>query len=587
MKPSPWVERVEVSTTKTHQSRPSNAQPGTPEDAALLAYGRLFGWAVGSMLQSGKSTAPRKARKSLIPLLNDRQAASAAAAATGMGKSALANLPNYIEACETESEIVRARVDKKRESLAILWSAWDRMKERAMMKKDAKQSLVDKQASLKADIAKGLRRLSILAARKARLEAQKAAGEATICMGGKNLFHAQHHLEENGYADHLDWLADWDIARSSNILMMGGRGETAKNQIAQATEHPDGTFDLAITMPPSLVAAHGKKVVLLGLRFVDRRSRKRLNKDKRRSKGTPKDHGQRLLREALSAPQGKDGQAVSWRLTRDKKGWVCSFTAKEPKSRKQTSRLAGSLGVDVNADHLAVSCVDAQGNATETWNIPLDLSGLSSDQAKDAIEKAVISIAREAVKRGLPVAHEALDFAKKKMSLAGKSKQYRIMLSAFATKKILTAIDRACEGLGSDVWAINPAYTSVIGKHNHAGRKNMTVHQGAAVAIARRSLGCSEHPSKKALAAHAAKRPRGLKVSQAQAMPAVPDGIGFWRALSGARPGAKRGHARSDAWQADPSSAPSQARSVHARPGEIQSPGLKARPESATDLFGL
>lgn len=102
MKPCPWVERVEVSTTKTHQSRPANASPGSPEDAALLAYGRLFGWAVGSMLQAGKSTAPRKARKSLIPLLNDRQAASAAAAATGMRKSALANLPNYIEACETE-----------------------------------------------------------------------------------------------------------------------------------------------------------------------------------------------------------------------------------------------------------------------------------------------------------------------------------------------------------------------------------------------------------------------------------------------------------------------------------------------------
>jgi IS605 OrfB family transposase len=582
-----WAELVDVSTTKTHQGRPANAKPGSPEDKALLAYGRLFGESVGKMLQAAKEGDPRKARKSLIPLLNDRQSASAAAAATGMNKSALANIPNYIEACEAEADIVRARLERKNAALDKLWGAWDQPGARALMKKDARQSLLDRQARLKQEIGHGLRRLDILGARKAKLEERLASKDASVCMGGKKLFHAQFNLEENGYADHLAWLADWDLARSSNILMMGGRGESAKNQIAQATDNGDGTFDLAITMPPSLVAAYGKKVVLRGLRFVDRRNRKRLDKDKRRGKGTPKDHGQRLLREALSAPQGKDGQAVSWRLTRDNKGWVCSFTAEEPKSRKQTSRLAGSLGVDVNADHLAVSCVDAQGNATQTWNLPLDLTGLSSEQAKDAIEKASISIAREAVKRGLPVAHEALNFVKKKMGFAGKSKPYRTMLSAFATKKILTAIDRACESQGAQVWAINPAYTSVIGKHNHAGRKNMTVHQGAAVAIARRSLGCSEHPSKKALAALAAKRSRGLEVSQAQAMPAIPDGVGFWRALSGARPGAKWGHARSDARHFDPSNAPSQARSVHARPGEIQSPGLKTRPESATDLFGL
>lgn len=330
-------------------------------------------------------------------------------------------------------------------------------------------------------------------------------------------------------------------------------------------------------MPPPLVAAHGKKLVLRGLSFVDRRKRK----------GAPKDHGQSLLRSALSAPRGKEGQAVSWRLTRDSKGWACSFTAEEPRSRKQTSRLAGALGVDVNADHLAATCVDAQGNVTQAWSIPLDLSGLSTSQARDAIGKAAASIAREAVKRGLPVVHEALDFAKKKMGLASKGKPYRTMLSAFATKKILTAMDRACEGLGAEAWSVNPAYTSVIGKHNHAGRKNMTVHQGAAAAIARRALGCSEHPSKKALAAFGGQRLRGPEVSPARAMPAIPDGIGFWRALSGARPGAKRGHARSDARQSDPSRAPSQARSVHARPGEIQSPGSRTRHESAADLFGL
>ena len=46
---------------------------------------------------------------------------------------------------------------------------------------------------------------------------------------------------------------------------------------------------------------------------------------------------------------------------------------------------------------------------------------------------------------------------------------------------------------------VNPAYTSVIGSVNHAQVRGISVHMGAALAIARRGLGGSEKPIKRSL----------------------------------------------------------------------------------------
>jgi hypothetical protein len=44
---------------------------------------------------------------------------------------------------------------------------------------------------------------------------------------------------------------------------------------------------------------------------------------------------------------------------------------------------------------------------------------------------------------------------------------------------------------------VNPAYTSVIGAVNHAQRNGISVHMGAALAVARRGLGLSERAPKR------------------------------------------------------------------------------------------
>jgi hypothetical protein len=66
------------------------------------------------------------------------------------------------------------------------------------------------------------------------------------------------------------------------------------------------------------------------------------------------------------------------------------------------------------------------------------------------------------------------------------------MLSSFACNKIISSLKSACFKVGVELIEVNPAYTSVIGAINYAQSKGISTHMGAALAVARRSLGLSE-----------------------------------------------------------------------------------------------
>jgi len=69
------------------------------------------------------------------------------------------------------------------------------------------------------------------------------------------------------------------------------------------------------------------------------------------------------------------------------------------------------------------------------------------------------------------------------------------MISSFAYRLVGTSVKSACFRAGVETIEVNPAYTSVTGAVNHARRRGIPVHQGAAYAIARRGLGLSERPT--------------------------------------------------------------------------------------------
>ena len=101
----------------------------------------------------------------------------------------------------------------------------------------------------------------------------------------------------------------------------------------------------------------------------------------------------------------------------------------------------------------------------------------------------MVEYAREV---GKPIVIEKLDFRQKKAMLEGESRGYSRMLSSFSYGKVKAYfISRGCRQ-GVEIHQVNPAFSSVIGRVKFVERYGVSVHQAAALALARRLLGCSE-----------------------------------------------------------------------------------------------
>ena len=75
-----------------------------------------------------------------------------------------------------------------------------------------------------------------------------------------------------------------------------------------------------------------------------------------------------------------------------------------------TDRRRGAIGVDLNADHLAVAETDTSGNCINAWRVPLVTYGTSRHQAEALIGDAVAGVVQYAREAGKPIVIEKLDF---------------------------------------------------------------------------------------------------------------------------------------------------------------------------------
>ena len=165
------------------------------------------------------------------------------------------------------------------------------------------------------------------------------------------------------------------------------------------------------------------------------------------------------------------GQAVSYRFKRDEKGWRVFVTTQMMAVATTTDRGRGAIGVDLNADHLAVAETDPSGNWVRAWRVPLVTYGKSRRQAEaiigDAVAEtdpsgnwvrawrvplvtygksrrqaeaiigdAVASVVEYAKEVGKPIVIERLDFRGKKAALEGGFRRYAWMLSSFSYGKV-------------------------------------------------------------------------------------------------------------------------------------------------------
>jgi IS605 OrfB family transposase len=409
------------------------------------------------------------------------------------------------------------------------------------------------------------RRVEILTRRLAALRADDAAGRVRLCFGSRKLFRAQFALKENGYASHGAWRRAWRDIRASQFFVLGSKDETAGCQGCVATIAPDGTITLRLRLPDAL-AARGKHLSIPGLRFA---------------------YGHGAIVAAIGrrlSPDKEDWGAISWRFVRDRTGWRVCVTVSVPAGAPRCVDNIGVIGVDLNADHLAVTDLDRFGNPVAAFRVPCVTRGKTRHQALAVLGDAVAQTVTYACCRMKPIVIETLDFEEKKAELERQGPRRARLMSGFAYAAFHAIIAARTYDAGIKLLQVNPAYTSVIGRHTVADRYGLSGHQAAAGVIGRRGMQLAERPTRR-LGDHVTfplpARNRGKHVWS------------FWRQVA-RREAALRAHGRPGPAGVRSSPAPTpRSRRSAARPGipriigsSAPSAGGTPARESSAALFG-
>ena len=258
-------------------------------------------------------------------------------------------------------------------------------------------------------------------------------------------------------------------------------------QLCVASVADDGSLTLRLRMPDCLANQHGKYLVIEGVRFAYGHEQVlaalQSNADYAAYR---REHGEKAARATNL------GQAISYRFKRDGKGWRVFVSTRMMDVPVVTDRKRGAIGVDLNADHLAVADTNGSGNYVNAWQVPLVTYGKSTHQAEALIGDAVAGVVQYACEVGKPIVIGRLDFRQKKAALEGESRKYSRMLSSFSYGKIKAYFISRGYREGVEVKQVNPAFSSVIGRVKFMERYWLSVHQAAALVLARRSLGFSE-----------------------------------------------------------------------------------------------
>ena len=227
-------------------------------------------------------------------------------------------------------------------------------------------------------------------------------------------------------------------------------------------------------MPDALAEQHGKYLLIQNVRFAYGHEQVlaalQSNAEYTRCR---REHGEKEARSTNL------GQAISYRFKRDARGWRVFVTTRMMDVPVVTDRRRGAIGVDLNADHLAVAETDASGNCLTAWRVSLVTYGKSTHQAEALIGDAVASVVAYAKDVGKPIVIERLDFRQKKAVLEGTSRRYSRMLSSFSYGKVKAYFVSRGHRQGVEVHQVNPALSSVIGRAKFLERYGLTCTPGS------------------------------------------------------------------------------------------------------------
>lgn len=328
------------------------------------------------------------------------------------------------------------------------------------------------------------RRLFNLQEKLKQLQMDQEMGTVRLCFGSRHLFHAQFALEDNGYNSHNEWLKDWNEARNNSFFLIGSKDENGGNQSCTATLGPGNTLSVRIRLPDCLADKHGKYLAITGIHF--RHGHQEVVTALQSCE-------ERKRRQKLKDPNYKHfGLPLGYRLKLDKKGWRLFVSVPVAKCKPVTSTLDGVIGIDINANHLALTETDRFGNPLAKKTIKLNTYGKNHNQTKALIGNACAKIVEQAKEKGKTLVIEKLDFQKKKTQLKEHNPSHARMLSGLAYNSIKNNLHSRSMRNGVEIVEVNPAFTSVIGRVKFSHRYGLSIHHAAALTIGRRCLKASE-----------------------------------------------------------------------------------------------
>jgi hypothetical protein len=327
-------------------------------------------------------------------------------------------------------------------------------------------------------------RLQHLQVECAEVEARLAAGQVSVCRGGRRLAKLRHSLDDAKLTRN-EWHARWQAER----LFLVADGEASKRWGNETIRvDPDQQW-LELRLPNPLAQLSNTPGRAATYRLACPVSFTHRSDEWKTQVATG------AVRYDISYDPAKD----RWYLDAS---WQRNAA---PPPALEELRRHPVLGVDLNAGHLACWVLDTSGNAKgPPHTIPLQLDGLSASNNDGRLRAAVAAIIRLATASGCrSIVIEDLDFTdarqvgRETLGRGRRGRSFRRVIAGIPTRQFRTMLVGMAANQRLSVIAVDPAWTSKWGKRywqtplakSTKTPAAVTIHHAAAVVIARRGLG--------------------------------------------------------------------------------------------------
>lgn len=187
------------------------------------------------------------------------------------------------------------------------------------------------------------------------------------------------------------------------------------------------------------------------------------------------------------------GGAYQVELLKRNNRYYCHIAFEVPDAEIIYTGHNGMLGVDTNPDGFALTMIDSKGNYR--WHTYLrngELVYARSDRRTNLCGELVKQVIAIAKAYGVGIAIENLKFRNDK----DVTSKFARVKSNFVYSKLLTMIESACRREDIEIVKVRPQFTSKIGLYKYCHQYGLSVHNGAAMVIARRSYKFKERVPK-------------------------------------------------------------------------------------------